>query len=150
MLDMRVIFMDVAVGRWGLPSVKMEILSPAGELVVRVGVALLDDYLKFLAGRAGPNTVLAAGYAVVVFFRFVAKEVLTQQLRELERDGIMRRMVYDEVPARIVYSIVAAERAFLTRAVDVMCDRGFDRVERHGGTILYGSRSQPGGGNHAQ
>jgi hypothetical protein len=26
MLDMRVIFMDVAVGRWGLPSVEMETL----------------------------------------------------------------------------------------------------------------------------
>jgi hypothetical protein len=25
-LDMRVIFMDVAVGRWGLPSVEMETL----------------------------------------------------------------------------------------------------------------------------
>ena len=49
-------------------------VSPAGELVVRVGVPLLDDYLKFLAGRARPNTVLAAGYDVLVFFRFVAKE----------------------------------------------------------------------------
>ncbi len=49
-------------------------VSPAGEVVVRVGVPLLDDYLEFLAGRARPNTVLAAGYDVVVFFRFVAKE----------------------------------------------------------------------------
>ena len=49
-------------------------VSPAGELVVRVGVPMLDDYLEFLAGRARPNTVLAAGYDVVVFFRFVAKE----------------------------------------------------------------------------
>jgi hypothetical protein len=84
---MRVIFMDVPVGRWGLPSVEMEKpavaftepclkrgVSPAGELVVRVGVPLLDDFLEFLAGRARPNTVLAAGYDVVVFFRFVAKE----------------------------------------------------------------------------
>ena len=46
-------------------------VSPAGE---RVGVPLLYDYLDFLAGRARPNTVLAAGYDVLVFFRFVAKE----------------------------------------------------------------------------
>ena len=46
-------------------------VSPAGELMVRVGVPLLDDYLEFLAGRARPNTVLAAGYDVVVFFRCV-------------------------------------------------------------------------------
>lgn len=50
------------------------VVSPVGELVVRVGVPLLDDYLDFLAGRARPNSVLAAGYDVVVFFRFVAKE----------------------------------------------------------------------------
>ena len=49
-------------------------VSPAGELVVRVGVPLLDDYLDFLAGRTRPNTVLAAGYDVLVFFRFIAKE----------------------------------------------------------------------------
>ena len=46
-------------------------VSPAGE---RVGVPLLYDNLDFLAGRARPNTVLAAGYDVLVFFRFVAKE----------------------------------------------------------------------------
>ena len=55
------------------PCLKRDV-SPARELVVRVGVPLLDDYLEFLAGRARPNTVLAAGYDVVVFFRFVAKE----------------------------------------------------------------------------
>jgi len=49
-------------------------VSPVGELVARVGVPLLDDYLEFLAGRARPNTVLAAGYDLVVFFRFVAKQ----------------------------------------------------------------------------
>jgi hypothetical protein len=31
----------------------------AGELVVRLGVPLLDEYLKFLAGRCRPNTLLA-------------------------------------------------------------------------------------------
>jgi hypothetical protein len=30
----------------------------AGELVVRLGVGLLDEYLEFLGGRCRPNTVL--------------------------------------------------------------------------------------------
>jgi integrase/recombinase XerD len=34
----------------------------AAELVVRVGVPLADEHLKFLSGRCRPNTVLAAGY----------------------------------------------------------------------------------------
>jgi integrase/recombinase XerD len=45
----------------------------AGELVVRLGVPLLDEYLEFLAGRCRPNTVLAVAYDLKVFFTVVGK-----------------------------------------------------------------------------
>ncbi|HEX7269475.1 MAG TPA: site-specific integrase [Streptosporangiaceae bacterium] len=45
----------------------------AGDLVVRLGVPLLDEYLEFLAGRCRPNTVLAVAYDLKVFFTAVAK-----------------------------------------------------------------------------
>jgi integrase/recombinase XerD len=45
----------------------------AGELVVRLGVPLLDEYLEFLGGRCRPNTVLAAAYDLKVFFTTVKK-----------------------------------------------------------------------------
>jgi hypothetical protein len=32
-----------------------------GEVVIRLGVPLVDDYLEFLQGRCRQNTVLAAG-----------------------------------------------------------------------------------------
>jgi integrase/recombinase XerD len=35
--------------------------SAAGDLVVRLGVPLLDEYLEFLAGRCRPDTVLGVG-----------------------------------------------------------------------------------------
>jgi hypothetical protein len=38
-------------------------------VLVRVGVPVLDDYLRFVAARARPNTVLATAYDLVVFFR---------------------------------------------------------------------------------
>lgn len=44
-----------------------------GEPVVRLGMPLIDDYLEFLAGRCRPNTVLAAGYDLKVFFSVVGK-----------------------------------------------------------------------------
>jgi integrase/recombinase XerD len=47
--------------------------NAAGDLVVRLGVELLDDYLEFLAGRSRPNTVLAAAYDLKAFFTAVGK-----------------------------------------------------------------------------
>ena len=47
--------------------------SAAGELVVRLGVPLLDGYLEFLAGRCRPNTVLAVAYDLKVFFTVAGK-----------------------------------------------------------------------------
>lgn len=42
-----------------------------GELLLRLGVPVLDDYLRFVAGRCRPNTVLAAAYDLKVFFTVV-------------------------------------------------------------------------------
>jgi integrase/recombinase XerD len=47
--------------------------NAAGDLVVRLGVRLLDEYLEFLAGRCRPNTVLAVAYDLKVFFTVVQK-----------------------------------------------------------------------------
>jgi integrase/recombinase XerD len=47
--------------------------NSAGDLVVRLGVPLLDEYLEFLAGRCRPNTVLAVAYDLQVFFTVAGK-----------------------------------------------------------------------------
>ena len=47
--------------------------NAAGDLVVRLGVRLLDEHLEFLAGRCRPNTVLAVAYDLKVFFTAVGK-----------------------------------------------------------------------------
>jgi hypothetical protein len=47
---------------------------PAGEPPARLGVPLLDEYLRFLAGRCRPNMVLAAAYYLKVFFTVVGKQ----------------------------------------------------------------------------
>ena len=48
------------------------------------------------------------------------QKMLTQQLRELERDGVVRRKVYPQVPPKVEYSLT--ERgASLKPVVEAMC-----------------------------
>jgi integrase/recombinase XerD len=47
--------------------------SASGAPAVRLGVAVLDDYLEFVAARCRPNTVLAVAFDLKVFFTAVDK-----------------------------------------------------------------------------
>jgi len=70
----------------------VERCSASGEVSVRLGHEVLDDYLRFLAGRARPNSVLAAAFDLKVFFTWAQKEPA-------------------EVTTRDVINFVAAQRA---------------------------------------
>src|SRR5437899_12191433 len=45
----------------------------------------------------------------------VSKKMLTQTLRALERDGLLKRKVYAEVPTRVDYRLMALVRAVVER-----------------------------------
>jgi DNA-binding HxlR family transcriptional regulator len=57
----------------------------------------------------------------------VSQKVLTQHLREMERDGLVTRRVYAQVPPRVEYSLTELGMS-LRPVVDAMCRWG----EAHG------------------
>ena len=59
----------------------------------------------------------------------VSERMLTQQLRELERDGVLRREVYPEVPPKVEYSLTEYGQT-LRPICERMCDWGVSHMKR--------------------
>jgi DNA-binding HxlR family transcriptional regulator len=74
----------------------------------------------------------------------ITEKMLTQQLRELERDGIVAREVYPTVPPKVEYSLTDYGRS-LKRALRAICDWGSIHMERIGAVAtLTGKAATPG------
>lgn len=57
----------------------------------------------------------------------ITKKMLTQQLRELERDGIINRYVYHQVPPKVEYSLSDTGET-LRETLNIMCAWGEKRI----------------------
>ncbi|GAB7021998.1 winged helix-turn-helix transcriptional regulator [Salidesulfovibrio brasiliensis] len=53
----------------------------------------------------------------------ITQKMLTQQLRELETDGIVHREVYPQVPPKVEYSLTALGRT-VTPVISRLCEWG--------------------------
>ena len=60
----------------------------------------------------------------------VTKQMLTQQLREMEADGLIHRYVYAEVPPRVEYTLTDRGRSILL-VVHAMKDWGIADLVAH-------------------
>jgi len=57
----------------------------------------------------------------------ITQKMLTQQLREMERDGIVHRRVYPQVPPKVEYSLTTLGQS-LKPVVDAMCRWGIRQM----------------------
>jgi DNA-binding HxlR family transcriptional regulator len=86
--------------------------KPAGRCPV-------DFTLKMVGGKWKPLILHRLSDGTLRFGQLqrlipqVTQRVLTLQLRELERDGLVSRTVFAEVPPRVEYSMTAPARALL-------------------------------------
>ena len=55
----------------------------------------------------------------------VADKTLSQNLRELERDGLIHRELFPEVPPRVEYTLTARGQS-LVSVLDRLCDWGME------------------------
>jgi DNA-binding HxlR family transcriptional regulator len=74
----------------------------------------------------------------------ITEKMLTQQLRELEADGIVDRRIYPTVPPRVEYSLTEYGQS-LKRALRALCDWGRNHMERIGAAqVLPGKAAADG------
>lgn len=67
----------------------------------------------------------------------VTQQMLTLQLRELERDGIVHRHIYAEIPPKVEYSLTEKGRS-LEPILQLMLQWGLDHVHNEGNLVEAG------------
>jgi DNA-binding HxlR family transcriptional regulator len=66
----------------------------------------------------------------------ITQKMLTQQLRELEEDGIINRISYNQVPPKVEYELSDYGRS-LQGILDSLCAWGANHIDK-----VYGDKSE--------
>ena len=95
------IFMDIAGGKW-----KCLILYFLSQNALRT-----KEFYELIPG--------------------ITQKVLTEQLKQLEKDGLVSREVFNEIPPKVEYSLTELGQSFVP-VLKTMCDWGNRYAEMNG------------------
>jgi DNA-binding HxlR family transcriptional regulator len=70
-----------------------------------------------------------------MILKAISKQMLTTQLRELEQDGIIKRVIYPEIPPRVEYFLTEKGNSLLP-IIDLMKDWGYEHVKPHASVAI--------------
>lgn len=65
----------------------------------------------------------------------ISQKMLTQQLRQLEADGLVERRDFEVVPPHVEYAVAEPERARLEPVVEALCTWGLSWADARGARI---------------
>jgi len=98
----------------------------------------MANSLRVLGGRWKPAILCRLRYGIMRYSELkksiegISERMLVAQLRELENDGLIRRVVYPEVPPRVEYQLTALGSTMEPMLI-AMSDWGnFYRMETEG------------------
>jgi DNA-binding HxlR family transcriptional regulator len=127
-----------------VPAMSHEEVLASGKSETEL-IAHVDETLEVLHGKWKVHLLVFMARGVHRHSRLLAcmpgvsKKVMTDTLRALERDGLVSRRIFAEVPARVEYSLTALGWT-LTEPMIVLSDW----AEAHSGEVNK-ARSRPAG-----
>jgi DNA-binding HxlR family transcriptional regulator len=107
--------------------------SPQGKYARTGYTSPIDAALEVIGGKYKVTILYHLRASVVRFGELrrlmpvVTQRMLTKQLRELERDGILRRKVFRQVPPRVDYMLTQEGRSVVP-ILEALCEWGKRRI----------------------
>lgn len=101
-------------------------MSTLGNCPVTATMEIMGGKWKLLILHLINNDINRFG-KMGMMLKDISKQMLTTQLRELERDGIIDRIIYPEIPPRVEYSLTAKGKTLLP-IIELMKDWGNENI----------------------
>jgi DNA-binding HxlR family transcriptional regulator len=94
----------------------------------------IEATLDVIGGKWKPLVIYQLKDGTLRFNQIVSKvtpritqRMLTKELRELEKDGLVTRKVYAQVPPKVEYSLTETAQSLIP-ILDQLCDWGYEHM----------------------